>query len=121
MCKSDRVQLLSPHALQDLYTGAKQVTVQIVTFKRISEKFFRLKIRNVNFSDQYVCQEDQPMQGVVPGDLVQTREAICISIPALGRKSVKFGPTSLIASKADLDVTNLPSARNLPEEITNHP
>ena len=61
------------------------------------------------------------MQGVLPGDLVQTREAICISIPALGRKSVKLGPTNLITREGDLDMTNLPSARSLPEEITNHP
>ena len=96
------------------------MTVQIVTFKRISEKFFHLKIRDVNFSDAYICQEDQHMQGVLPGDLVQTEEAICISISALGRKSVKLGPTTLVAREADLDVTNLPSARILPEEIANH-
>ena len=76
MSKVDIVQLLSPRALQDLYTGARQVTVQIVTFKRISEKFFHLKIRDMNFSDAYVFQEDQHMQGVIPGDLVQTEEAI---------------------------------------------
>ena len=90
----------------DLYTGARQVT-----FKRISEKFFRLKIRDVNFYDAYVCQEDHHMLGVIPGDLVQTEEAICISIPVLGRKSAKLGPTTLVAREADLDVTNLPSAR----------
>ena len=91
MCKCDIVQLLSPRALQDLYSGAKQVTVQIVAFKRISEKIFRLKIRDVNFYDAYVCQEDHHMQGVIPEDLVQIEEVICISIPGLGRKSAKLG------------------------------
>ena len=62
-----------------------------------------------------------PQHGVLPGDLVQTREAICISIPALGRKSVKLGPTTLISREADLDMTNLQEARNLPEEITKYP
>ena len=32
MCKRDIVQLLSPRALQALYTGEKAVTIQIVTF-----------------------------------------------------------------------------------------
>ena len=80
-----------------------------------------MKIIDVNFYDTYLCREEHHIQGVIPGDLVQTEEAICISIPGLGRKSAKLGPTTLVAREADLDVTNITSDRILPEQVTNHP
>ena len=54
MC--DISQLLSPNALQELYSGEKQVKVQILAFKRIGQKLFRLKIRDLTFYDNYVRQ-----------------------------------------------------------------
>ena len=87
MC--DISQLLSPNALQELYSGEKQVKVQILAFKRISQKLFRLKIRDLNFYDNYVCQEQHHMVGIIPGDLIQTERAFCIKIPELGRNSLQ--------------------------------
>ena len=117
----DIFQLLSSNALQELYSGEKQVKVQILAFKRISQKLFCLKIRDLNFYDNYVCQEQHHMQGVIPGDLIQTERAFCISIPGLGRNSAMLGPTTLIARETDLDLTNLPCARILPEQFTSQP
>ena len=56
----------------------KQFKVQVLAFKRIDQKIFRLKIRDLCFYDNFVCQEDQHMAGVIPGDLFETKRAICI-------------------------------------------
>ena len=92
MC--DISQLLSSNALQELYSGEKQVKVQVLAFKRIGQKLFRLKIKDLCFYDNFVCQEEQHMAGVIPGDLVETERAFCIKIPQLGRTSAMQGPTT---------------------------
>ena len=92
----------------------KQVKMQVLPVKRIGQKLFRLKIRDLCF----VCQEEQHMAGVIPGDLVETERAFCIKIPQLGRTSAMLGPTTLIARKKDMNLTNLPDARTLPEQFT---
>ena len=109
----DIIPLLTPRALQNLYTGEKIAIVQIMNFKRISERIFWVKIRDKDYRDVYVCQIDHHMHGVLSRHLVQTREAICISIPALGRKSVKLGPTILIYREAGLDKNSEPSQSQL--------
>ena len=116
MC--DISKLLSSNALQELYSGKKQVKVQVLNFKRIGQKLFRLKIRDLCFCDNFVCQQEQHVAGLVPGDLVKTERAFCINIPQLGRTSAMLGPTTLIAREKDLDLTSLPGAKTLPDQFT---
>ena len=92
--------------------------MQILAFKRIGQKLFRLKIKDLCFYDNFVCQEEQHMAGVIPGDLVETERAFCIKIPQLGRTSAMLGPTTLIAREKDLDLTSLPGTRTLPNQFT---
>ena len=96
----------------------KQVKVQVLASKRIGQKLFRLKIRDLCFYDNFVCQEEQHMAGVIPGDLVETVRAFCIKIPQLGRTSAMLGPTTLIEREKDLNLTSIPRARTLPDQFT---
>ena len=116
MC--DISTILPSNSLQELYAGNKNVKVQILSFKRIGQKIFRLKVRDLNHCDNFVCQEEQHMSGLIPGDLVETEKAVCIKIPQLERTSALLGPTTLIARAKDLDLTSLPEASTLPSQFT---
>ena len=110
MC--DISTILPSNALQELYAGNKKV--QILSFRRAGPKIFRLKVRDLNHWDNFVCQEEQHMSGLIPGDVVETEKAVCIKIPQLERTSTLLGRTTLIARAKDLDLTSLPEASPLP-------
>ena len=116
MC--DISTLLSSNALQELYSGNKNVKIQVLSFKRIGQKLFRLKVRDLSYCDNFVCQEERHMTGLIPGDLVETEKAVCIKIPQLERTSALLGPTTLIARAKDLNMTSLPDASPLPNQFT---
>ena len=71
MC--DISTLLSPNALQELYSGIKNVKIQ--------------ENSSLSYCDNFVCQDDRHMTGLIPGDLVETEKAFCIKIPQLERTS----------------------------------
>ena len=50
--------------MHQLYNEEKSAIVQILTFKEISERFFRVKIRDETHFDAYVCEEKEHMLGV---------------------------------------------------------
>ena len=116
MC--DLSSILPSNALQELYAGNKCGKILILSFKRVGPKIFRMKVRDLLHWDNFICQEEQFMSGLIPGDFVETEKAVCIKIPQLKRTSVLLGPTTLISRAKDSDWTKLPDASPLPSQFT---
>ena len=109
---------LPSNALENLYAGEKCGRILILNYKRIVSKTFIMQVRDLAHRDDYVCQEERFMTGMIPGDLIEVDRAVCIKIPELGRTSVLLGPIKLIARGKDADWTHLSDAIPLPSHIT---
>ena len=116
MC--DLSTILPSNALQELYAGNKCVKVLILSFKRVGPKIFRMKVRDLLYWNNFICQEEQIMLGLIPGDFVETEKAVCIKIPQLKRTSALLGPTTLIARAKNTDWLKLPEVSPLPSQFT---
>ena len=116
MC--DLLSTLPSNSLHELYAGNKCGKILILSFKRVGPKIFRMKVRDLLHWDNFICQEEQFMLGLIPGDFVEIEKVLCIKIPQLKRTYVLLGPTNLIARAKDTDWTNLPDASPLFSQFT---
>ena len=116
MC--DLLSTLPSNSLQELYAGNKCGKILILSFKRVGHKIFRMKARDLLQGDNFICQEEQFMSGLIPGDFVEIEKAVCIKIPQLKTTYVLLGPTNLIRRAKDMDWKNLSDASPLPSNFT---
>ena len=50
--------------------GQRRGRLLVLNFKRISPNLFRFQVRDLVYRDHFVCQKEENMTAMVPGDLV---------------------------------------------------
>ena len=109
---------LPSDALKNLYALEKCGRILILNYKRIGSKIFWMQVRDLVHRDDYICQEERFMTGMIPGDLIEVDRAVCIKIPEIGRTYVLLGPIKLIARWKDANWSPLSDPIPLPSHIT---
>ena len=74
----DTVIDLPSDTLKKLYLGQRRGRLLVLNFKRISPNLFRFQVRDLVHRDHFVCQKEENMTAMVPGDLVDFEDSICI-------------------------------------------
>ena len=93
----DTVIDLPSDTLKKLYLGQRRGRLLVLNFKRISPNLFRFQVRDLVYRDHFVCQKEENMTAMVPGDLVDFEDSLCIQVPEIKRSAILLGPVKLVA------------------------
>ena len=105
---------LPSDTLKNLYAGEKIGKLLVLNFKRISPKLFRFQVRDLIHRDDFVCQKEENMCAMMPGDLVEVQDSICIKVPEIKRSAVLLGPVKIVARWKEVSWSHLPDTIPLP-------
>ena len=109
---------LPSDALKNLYAGEKFGRILVLNFKRISPKLFRFQVRDLIHRDDYLCQKEEYMSGMIPGDLIEVEDSVCIKVPEIRRTVVLLGPVKIVARWKDVSWSHLSDTIPLPSHHT---
>ena len=110
----DTVIDLPSDTLKKLYLGQRRGRLLVLNFKRISPNLFRFQVRDLVYRDHFVCQKEENMTAMVPGDLVDFEDSQCIQVPEIKRSAILLGPVKLVARWKEASWDHLPDAVPLP-------
>ena len=110
----DTVIDLPSDTFKKLYIGQRRGRILVLNFKRISPNLFRFQVRDLVYRDHFVCQKEENMTAMVPGDLVDFEDSQCIQVPEIKRSAILLGPVKLVARWKEASWDHLPDAVPLP-------
>ena len=110
----DTVIDLPSDTLKKLYEGQRRGRLLVLNFKRISPNLFCFQVRDLVHRDHFVCQKEENMTAMVPGDLVDFEDSICIQVPEIRRSAILLGPVKIVARWKEASWSHLPDTIPLP-------
>ena len=97
-----------------LYEGQRRGRLLVLNFERISPNLFSFQVRDLIHRDHFVCQKEENMSAMVPGDLVDSEDSICIQVPEISRFAILLGPVKIVARWKEASWSHLPDTIPLP-------
>ena len=73
-----------------------------------SPQLFRFQVRDLIHRDHFVCQKEETMSAMMPGDLVEFEDSICLQIPEIRRSTILLGPVKIVARWKEVSWSHFP-------------
>ena len=77
-------------------------------FKRISPKLFWFQVQDLIHRDDYICQKEEHMCAMIPGDLIEVEDSVCTKV---------LSPVKIVARWKDVSRSHLSDTIPLPTHL----